>query len=176
MIFDSSCSHDSLDQAVTTHLSPPPPTLWRALLPPSKGVCGCVAACVCLSGLLSLSSSRPRSARVSLDSHGGVSWETPPPDLSAAWSAQSRCIRRLRAIVAIFSTHIASHPILLHSHPRSACLHSHLLASFICCIATTVIADLLCCPRSPHRQPATCLPSFELANLHTSLYQLTGRP
>lgn len=133
------------------------------------------------SGFLSLPRRRGPAL---LDSHGGVSLESAAPDLSAAWSpwclpshgAFAACERSSRSPLP----HIATHPILLHSHPRSACLHSHLLASFICCIATTVFADLLCCcPPAQSSSPTRFLPPSLKLHQYTTTTQhqpITGRP
>jgi hypothetical protein len=157
VLTDSCCERDSLTRPgcnVSHHLFA---CLSRfCLLPPSKGGCGCVAACVCLSGLLSLSRRRGPAL---LDSHGGVSWETAPPDLSAASSTQSRCSSAPASDQRDLLCPYCHSPYITALAPEICVLALPFLASFICCIASTVIADLLCCPRSPHLQPAFCLPT-----------------
>jgi hypothetical protein len=121
-------------------------------------VAACLRLCVCLS--------RPR-VPTPWSSHGVLLYET--PDKSAAASASHGVLR-----VCVQSSSrlciIATHPISLHHHPRSAYLSPIFLRRSFGASQLLSLLILLCCPLSspPTSNPLSASTALSLTNPHNS--------
>lgn len=122
-----------------------------------------VWTCGCLG--LPLLSSRPRSLRrvtVSHTKHLTCQLRTGPVTASSAPACDHRAPLCL----------IATQPISLRSHPRSASLSARLLASLIWCFAFTVVVDLLPAHAVLTSSPLSAYSALGFTNPHNTFTNL----